>query len=451
MFQVLGPVGNKSSKNQTSWGEVSQRVGAAALDVLAAGAARLARTIEYQVSSRVGSLSFSLCCQDCFWQIAFKVIVDTFEVPAAQGFDGDPCYVWESIPCSGAEPAAIFHFSANYYPWSSCEWWVRLLHWNLPFTFHLQSYQNKIVFQLQTRHGWGEWCCAHWYYASGWAFSQGYRSWPLGPDPCLQTLCFFDCVSTSRLCLWLCFYEEFYLWFFGPRKATLQGRHGKPTVVVDNNWVIWLGNESADQLTIQGGAELFGFNTGVFDFKICERKLDPSGIPFRLLTDFSMVAVPGSERGSRTLVPLCRHLHTLATQHGLGEIQLREHQLTPKLHAVPGQIVVSFDCCHDSAFVMHAERGTICVTKLRWKQMVLSLFQCPFVMTCPRLCRSEPWCFAPMPCRVRLKPRIWVLFGPGITRRSLPPRWWTSFGRPADTIISCKVPNRVLQVFLGFF
>ena len=113
------------------------------------------------------------------------------------------------------------------------------------------------------------------------------------------------------------------------RKASLLGRHGKPSIVIDSNMCVWLGNETSDHMTIQS-QELFGFNTGSFDFRICERKLDSAGIPWRLLSDFSMIAVVGPDR-SKTLVPLCKHLHGLATQQGLGNVEIREHEITPKL------------------------------------------------------------------------------------------------------------------------
>ena len=76
--------------------------------------------------------------------------------------------------------------------------------------------------------------------------------------------------------------------------------------------------------------EICGFNTGAFDYKIVEGKLDPAGIPWRLLSDLSLMVVASTDRG-KVLVPLCKHLHSLATRNGLADISIREHELAPKL------------------------------------------------------------------------------------------------------------------------
>ena len=118
------------------------------------------------------------------------------------------------------------------------------------------------------------------------------------------------------------------------RRATVPGRHGKPTVIIDQSFSVFLGNETTEAMTVHS-QELFGFNTGSFDFKICDQKLDASGVPWRLLTDFSFMVITGAgaER-SKTLVPVCKYLHTLASRQGLADVDVREHELSPKLQPV---------------------------------------------------------------------------------------------------------------------
>ena len=120
-----------------------------------------------------------------------------------------------------------------------------------------------------------------------------------------------------------------------PRKATLAGRHGKPTIVVDASFAVWLGNETEEKLTVHS-QKLWGFNTGTFEYKIVSSgKLGPSGVPWRLLSDFSLMAISTQDR-SKTLVPVCKHLHSLATRQGVADVEIRERKLAPKLQpAVP--------------------------------------------------------------------------------------------------------------------
>lgn len=105
-------------------------------------------------------------------------------------------------------------------------------------------------------------------------------------------------------------------------------------MIIDQSFSVFLGNESTEAMTVHS-QELFGFNTGSFDFKICDQKLDASGVPWRLLTDFSFMVITGAgaER-SKTLVPVCKYLHTLASRQGLADVDIREHELSPKLQPV---------------------------------------------------------------------------------------------------------------------
>lgn len=86
--------------------------------------------------------------------------------------------------------------------------------------------------------------------------------------------------------------------------------------------------------------EIGGFNTGAFEFKIVSNgKLDASGVPWRLLSDFDMVIVAddaapaGARAAGKSILPLCKYLHRLATLKGLAELTVREHSLSPKMQA----------------------------------------------------------------------------------------------------------------------
>lgn len=86
-------------------------------------------------------------------------------------------------------------------------------------------------------------------------------------------------------------------------------------------------------------SEIGGFNTGAFEFKIVSNgKLDASGVPWRLLSDFEMVivaddATSGARAAGKSILPLCKYLHRLATLKGLAEVSVREHSLSPKMQA----------------------------------------------------------------------------------------------------------------------
>ena len=109
------------------------------------------------------------------------------------------------------------------------------------------------------------------------------------------------------------------------RICTAVGRSSKPTVIIDKHLKIWLGNPT-DQEQVYTG-EIFGFNTGNFEYKICRQKRDVSGVAWRLVSDCDLVVV------DKQAIALCKYLHQLATQNGLGDVSVLEHDLEPKLHA----------------------------------------------------------------------------------------------------------------------
>ena len=113
------------------------------------------------------------------------------------------------------------------------------------------------------------------------------------------------------------------------RLATITGKNGKPSIIIDNQMRIWLGNESDASQTWQAG-ELFGFNTGVFDFKIVRgnNKRDSAGVAWRLSSDLDLIS------WNKRIMPVCDFLHTCAVSHGLAEVGIPEHTLSPKMHPI---------------------------------------------------------------------------------------------------------------------
>lgn len=90
---------------------------------------------------------------------------------------------------------------------------------------------------------------------------------------------------------------------------------------------LWLGNTSDSDSVVEPG-ELLGFGTGVFEEKVVS---DPSAekdvLPWRLSSDLSLVS------SDRTLYPVCKFLRKLATEQGIGELEIEDHQLEPRYHA----------------------------------------------------------------------------------------------------------------------
>jgi hypothetical protein len=114
-------------------------------------------------------------------------------------------------------------------------------------------------------------------------------------------------------------------------------------VLIDKHYRIWLGNPNADGECTYSG-ELFGFNTGSFEFKVVRQhnKRDVSGVAWRVVSDMDLIIV------DKVATPLCRYLHSCAVNHGLGEVSILEHVVEPKLHAaVAGR---NLRCCSLASF-----------------------------------------------------------------------------------------------------
>lgn len=108
--------------------------------------------------------------------------------------------------------------------------------------------------------------------------------------------------------------------------ATLTGKSGRPSIVIDKDWRIWLGNETSEVATFSS-MELFGFGTGSFETKICRGgKRDAIGIAWRIRSDIELISV------NKKLFTVCGFLHDVATRQGLAEVTIEDHTLAPKLH-----------------------------------------------------------------------------------------------------------------------
>lgn len=111
------------------------------------------------------------------------------------------------------------------------------------------------------------------------------------------------------------------------RLAPVNGKAGKPSLLVDKHYKLWLGNES-DESQTWSGIELFGFNTGVFEYKIVRGpKRDTSGIAWKLSSDMDFIVQ------NKKILPVCKFLHQCAVTQGLGDVAIPEHTVSPKLHA----------------------------------------------------------------------------------------------------------------------
>ena len=53
------------------------------------------------------------------------------------------------------------------------------------------------------------------------------------------------------------------------RLATLPGKNTRPTVVITKDWSIFIGNERAEDMTVDP-FPLFGFGLGDFEEMVCE-------------------------------------------------------------------------------------------------------------------------------------------------------------------------------------
>ena len=132
---------------------------------------------------------------------------------------------------------------------------------------------------------------------------------------------------------------------FPDRLATIPGRNGKPSIIVDTNMRIFIGNEVSDSLELSG-TELFGFNTGNYEVKLVDSdKRHTSGIAFRFTKDTDFIAE------NKVLMPICEFLHKCASARGLADVSIPDHVVSPKVHA-PASWAQSWldDCSLDLCF-----------------------------------------------------------------------------------------------------
>lgn len=113
------------------------------------------------------------------------------------------------------------------------------------------------------------------------------------------------------------------------RLAYAVGKSGKPSIAVNKNYDIFIGNEGNTPLQLDA-CELFGFNLGSYDQRIVRNGENPPHvIPWRLGCDLDFVYV------DQKLVPLCNVFHACVTEKGLAEIILKDHEICAKFHPVP--------------------------------------------------------------------------------------------------------------------
>ena len=107
----------------------------------------------------------------------------------------------------------------------------------------------------------------------------------------------------------------------------MPGKGGKPSLMVDKHFNIWLGNETNEEVTFEG-IELFGFGTGAFEQKIVRGGVrDTGGIAWRVTKDTELVAA------NKELMSVADFMHQMATNRGLATIEIEDHILEPKLHS----------------------------------------------------------------------------------------------------------------------
>ncbi|CAK9076667.1 unnamed protein product [Durusdinium trenchii] len=120
------------------------------------------------------------------------------------------------------------------------------------------------------------------------------------------------------------------------RLAFCQGKSGKPSILISKELDIYLGNLENTEIVCPAG-ELFGFFTGAFESKIvkgavaaalgCLGEREVNSIPWRLESDTTLVS------HNKKLMMVCQYVCQLAREDGLGEVQLEDHDMKPKMRA----------------------------------------------------------------------------------------------------------------------
>lgn len=106
----------------------------------------------------------------------------------------------------------------------------------------------------------------------------------------------------------------------------IPSKGGKPAVLIDRSYGIWLGNEKEEEFLAEA-QELCGFNTGCYDHKIVRGSHDSSGVVWRLQSDLEYIIF------QKKAVAISQFMHTCASARGLAEINILEHVVTPKVAA----------------------------------------------------------------------------------------------------------------------
>lgn len=97
--------------------------------------------------------------------------------------------------------------------------------------------------------------------------------------------------------------------------------------MVGSDYRLYLGNLSEDTPLECSACELFGFGAGTFESRIVRGgKRDSVGLAWRLRSDIELISV------QKKLNTLCGYLHELATRQGIGEVNIEDHVLKPKVH-----------------------------------------------------------------------------------------------------------------------
>lgn len=122
--------------------------------------------------------------------------------------------------------------------------------------------------------------------------------------------------------------------FTAERLATPPGKNTRPTVVITKDWSIFIGNERAEDMTVDP-FPLFGFGLGDFEEMVCEgdgaQDIINKFIPWKLGDDKDLVCLDSK------LQPLCGVLHGMFSEHGLVDVQILDHSQTAKMRPVAAE------------------------------------------------------------------------------------------------------------------
>ena len=119
------------------------------------------------------------------------------------------------------------------------------------------------------------------------------------------------------------------------RLGFVMGKAGKPSIAILEDFSLWLYNPAPTPIEVVAG-ELFGFGTGNYvEASVGEEQAcaEGTGIVWRLRDDLMYLS------HNKTLYPFCEFLKFLASNHGLGQVDLESHVLTQKYHPAASGLV----------------------------------------------------------------------------------------------------------------